>query len=339
MIKHRLYFVCLSIFIVVMIGSTGYFFFFGEESSFIDCIYMTIISITTVGYGEVLDVSGNMYAQIFTMVLIIFGMGIILYGISTLTAIIIEGELSGILRKKKMLKKIKHLSNHYIVCGGGETGCPVLVELNKNNEPIVLVEKSKDTIKKCQTFIEDLLFIQGDATDDENLVKAGINVAAGIIISLPSDKDNLYITMASRMLNPTIRIISRMTSQKLESKLYKAGADGVVSPNSIGALRLASEMLRPTVVNFLDSMLRSNQGNLRINQITIPDNSKFIGKTIHEIKLREKFSLLILGIQEKHKKIEFVPEYSKVLKLETTLIVMGDVNHCTKARKWIAQTF
>ena len=322
-----------------MLGSTGYFFLFGEESSFIDCIYMTIISITTVGYAEVLDVSSNIYAQIFTMVLIVFGMGIILYGISTLTAMIIEGELSGILRKKKMLKKIKQLSNHYIVCGGGETGCPVLLELNKNNEPIVLVEKSCDIIKKCQTMMPDLLYIEGDATDDENLVKAGIDVAAGIIISLPSDKDNLYITMASRMLNPSIRIISRMTSQKLESKLYKAGANGVVSPNSIGALRLASEMLRPTVVDFLDSMLRSNQGTLRINQITIPNNSKFIGKTILEMKLREKFGLLILGIREKHEKIEFDPGDSTVLKPETTLIVMGDVNHCAKARKWIDQAF
>lgn len=338
MTKSRLYFVFISIFIVVMAGSTGYYLLFGKEASFIDCLYMTVISLTTVGYGEVVDVSSSTHAKIFTMILISFGMGVILYGISTVTAIIIEGNLSGILRKKQMEKKIKNLSNHYIVCGGGETGRPVLSELDKNNEPIVLVESNKETIKKCQAAIKHLLYVKGDATEDENLIKAGINTAAGIIISLPSDKDNLYITMAARMLNPSIRIISRMTSQKLKSKLYKGGADGVVSPNSIGALRLASEVLRPAVVDFLDSMLRSKQGNLRINQITIPENSEFIGKTIQEIKLRDKFGLLVLGMRDNNQEIEFNPDSSTVLKHETTLIVMGDVNDYTKAKKWICQT-
>lgn len=336
--KHRLYLVLFSIFIVIMLGSIGYYLLFGNKASFIDCMYMTIISLTTVGYGEVIDVSGNTYAKIFTMLLITFGMGVILYGISTLTAIIIEGELSGIIRKKKMLKKIKALSNHYIVCGGGETGRPVLSELHKNNEQIVLIETDQEAIEKCRTVMENILYIEGDASDDENLVKAGIHVAGGIIISLPSDKDNLYITMAARMLNHSIRIISRMTNQKLESKLYKAGADGVVSPNSIGALRLASEMLRPTVVDFLDSMLRSSRGQLRINQITIPTNSKFIAKPIDETQLRDKFGLLLLGIREKHGEIEFDPDPSKILKPESTLIIMGDVNHYTKARKWISQS-
>jgi voltage-gated potassium channel len=338
MIKNRLYPVFLSISIVIMVGSIGYFIIFGNEASFLDCMYMTVISLTTVGYGEVIDVSSSTPAKIFTMILITFGMGIILYGISTVTAIIVEGELSGLLRKKKMTKKIEDLTDHYIVCGGGETGRPVLFEFDTNNEPMVLIESSHETIKKCQASIENLLFIQGDATEDENLVKAGINVAAGIIISLPSDKDNLYITMAARMLNPDIRIISRMTSQKLRPKLYKGGANGVVSPNTIGALRLASEMLRPTAVDFLDTMLRSKQGNIRINQITVPDNSKFIGKTIQETKLRDKFNLLILGIKEKHQELEFDPDPSKVLSPGATFIIMGDINHYIDARNRISQT-
>jgi voltage-gated potassium channel len=152
---------------------------------------MTVVSLTTVGYGEVIEVTGNIPAQIFTMILIIFGMGIILYGVSTITAIIIEGELTGILRKKRMIKQIQKLHNHIILCGGGETGRPVLIELVKNKEPVVLVEQEQENIDRCKT-IENLLYIQGDATDDENLVAAGIQNASGIISALPADKDNLY---------------------------------------------------------------------------------------------------------------------------------------------------
>jgi voltage-gated potassium channel len=229
---------------------------------------MTVISLTTVGFGEVIEVTGNVPAEIFTMLLIIFGMGIILYGISTVTALIIEGELSGILRKKKMFKRISKMKNHYIVCGGGETGRPILEELAKNKEPFVLIEQDEGNIQRCKS-VADLLYVEGDATDDENLVAAGIENAAGIIITLPSDKDTLYVTMTARMLNKKVRIVSRMINQKLKPKLKMAGANSVVSPNTIGALRMASEMIRPTVVDFLDRMLRSKQGNLRIHQIIV----------------------------------------------------------------------
>ena len=257
---------------------------------------MTVISLTTVGFGEVIKVTGNVPAQIFTMLLIIFGMGIILYGISTVTALIIEGELSGILRKKKMLKRISKMKNHYIVCGGGETGRPILEELAKNKEPFVLIEQDEENIERCKS-VADLLYVEGDATDDENLVAAGIENAAGIIITLPSDKDSLYVTMTARMLNKKIRIVSRMVDQKLLPKLKMAGANSVVSPNTIGALRMASEMIRPTVVDFLDRMLRSKQGNLRIHQIAVRENSSIAGKNLHESGLKAKFNLLILAVR------------------------------------------
>ena len=177
------------IFVVIMAGSTGYYLLFRGQPKFIDCVYMTVVSLTTVVYGEVIPIEGNITAQIYTMILITFGMGVIVYGISTLTAILIEGELTGILRKNKMLNRIKKLRNHYIVCGGGETGRPILVELSKNQEAVVLIEKDQEHIERCQT-VGDLLFIKGDATDDENLLAAGIKHAAGIAIALPADNDN-----------------------------------------------------------------------------------------------------------------------------------------------------
>ena len=330
-IRKRLYFLLVLIFMVIMAGSTGYYIIFNGEPEFLDCVYMTVVSLTTVGYGEVIEVTGNDTAQIFTMILITFGMGIILYGISSLTALLLEGELSGIFRKKKMAKQIDKLADHYIVCGGGETGSGVIAELCKNNEVAVLIEENTERIERCKEICE-LLYIQGDATEDENLIAAGIERAAGIVISLPSDKDTLYVTMTARMLNPRIRIISRMTNQHLKLKLVKAGANAVVCPNAIGALRMASEMIRPTAVDFLDRMLRSSRGDLRIHELTVSENSKFSEKEIRECGLAERYGLMILGAKTEAKDIEFNPAPTQKLTTGTTLIVMGAVGQIAKAK-------
>jgi voltage-gated potassium channel len=277
-------------------------------------------------------VTGNVAAEIFTMILITFGMGIILYGISTLTAIIIEGELSGMLRKKKMEKDISKLSDHYIVCGGGETGRPVIAELIKNREPVVLVEKDEEIIERCKE-IGDLLYIKGDAADDANLAAAGIDKAAGIIVTLSSDKDNLFTTMSARMLNSRVRIISRVISKTLEPKMRRAGANSVVSPNYIGALRMASEMIRPAAVDFLDSMLRSSRGNLRIHQINVSDQSPLVGKTLMEGGLKQDFELLVLGVRHRNREMAFNPSPQLVLEKGMTLIVMGEVANIAKVRQ------
>jgi voltage-gated potassium channel len=295
-------------------------------------MYMTVISITSVGFGEVIPITGNVPAEIFTMIVITFGMGIGLYGLSTLTALLIEGELSGILRKKKMNKKIEKLTDHFIVCGGGTTGKPLIIELMKNREAVVLVERDKEILAGCSD-IPGLLYVEGDATEDRNLMAAGIERAAGILIGLPEDKDNLFVTMTARMLNKRIRIISKMTDARLEAKLKKAGADSIVSPNNIGALRMASEMIRPTVVDFLDSMLRSKQGNLRIHQIMVSEDSPALDKTLMEAGLEERYGLLVLGARNQQGEIEFNPSASQQLTRGMTLIVMGDVQDIARARE------
>jgi voltage-gated potassium channel len=331
-IKRRLIYIVFAIFCVIMAGSFGYFSIFEGRQGFMRCLYMTVISLTTVGYGEIIEVTGNIRAEIFTMVLITFGMGIILYGISTLTAIIIEGELSGLLRKKKMKKAIEKLNDHFIVCGGGETGRPVVSELIKNQERVVLIEQSDESIEKCKSLWEDLLYVHGDAADDANLVAAGIHRARGVIVSLSSDKDNLFTTMSARMLSSKVRIISRVTDTGLEAKMRRAGANGIVSPNFIGALRMASEMIRPTAVDFLDSMLRSSRGNLRIHEINISEKSGLVNKNIMDAGLKEKHELLILGIRDKNKELEFNPSPTRALEAGDTLIVMGEVENITRAR-------
>ena len=331
-IRRRFFFVVLAVFVVTMGGTIGYYLLYSGKTSFIDCMYMTVISLTGVGYGEVIAVTGNVPAQIFTMALIIFGMGIIFYGISTLAAMIIEGDISGILRKKKMVQQISKLKDHYVVCGGGETGRPLIVELLKNMKTVVLIEASRDVIELCKP-IGDLLYIEGDATEDQNLIAAGIANAAGIIVCLPSDKDCLYVTMTARMFNRKLRIISRMSDPKHRAKLKKAGADGIVSPNAIGALRMASEMIRPAVVDFLDTMLRSKRGTLRINQIIVSEDAPFQGRTLRDSGLKDKFNLLILGLKNADGDIQFNPPPSQVLEKGMTLIVMGDVSDIERVLK------
>jgi voltage-gated potassium channel len=332
-IKHRLQLVILLIILVILAGTLGYYAMFGGKYAIMDCLYMTVISITSVGYGEIIEITGNVPAEIFTMVLITFGMGIILYGLGAMTAILIEGELSGMLRKKKMEKAIGKLNKHIIVCGGGQTGLPVIMELVKNRESVVMIESDQGSIDRCLTFVEDLLYIQGDATEDENLLTAGIENAHGIAICLPSDKDNLYITMASRMLNGKVRIISTLTNVKLYPKLTKAGANSVVSPNTIGALRIASEMIRPTVVDFLDSMLRSKQGNLRIHQVVITQSTAAIGQTLGNSGFSERFGLLVLGAKKPGGEILFNPGAQLQIEPGLTLIVMGEVDNIASAQK------
>lgn len=330
--KLRLYKLLFLIVLVVIAGSLGYYLIFDMQPKFIDCVYMTVISLTSVGYGEVLEVAGNVPAQVFTMVLITFGMGVILYAISTVTAILIEGELTGILRKRRMLKKIKKLRDHYIVCGGGETSKPLISELLTNHESVVLIEADQEKIEKYR-HSNRLLVLVEDPTDDESLIAAGLEYATGILIVLPSDKDTLYVTMTARMMSKNIRIISQVTTPEIEPKLLKAGANSVISPNMIGGMRMASEMIRPTAVDFLDKMLRNEKDNLRIHEIVITERSNIIGKKINESGLKDKFNLLILGAKNKIGEIEFNPGPLTQITDGMTLIVMGKIDDIIKIKR------
>lgn len=330
--KSRLYKLLFLIVLVVIVGSLGYYLIFDMKPRFIDCVYMTVISLTSVGYGEVLEVAGNVRAQVFTMVLITFGMGVILYAISTVTAILIEGELTGILWERRMQKKIKKLRDHYIVCGGGETSRPLISELLASHESVVLIEADQEKIEKYQDSSR-LLFLAEDPTDDKSLISAGLEHAAGILIVLPSDKDTLYVTMTARMMNKDIRIISQIANHETEPKLLKAGANSVISPNMIGGMRMASEMIRPTAVDFLDKMLRFEKGNLRIHEIVITGKSNIVGKKISESGLKDKFNLLILGAKNRTGDIEFNPGSKTQITEGMTLIVMGKIDDIIKIKR------
>jgi len=306
---------------------------------------MTVISLTTVGYGEVIDVSSRPPAIIYTMVLILSGMGVLVYAASSLTAFIVEGHFTGLLRRKHMQNQINKLSGHCIVCGAGETGIRVIDELIKNLSQVVAVDINPQRMslleniagsgeRRAKSGDGGLFFLNGDATDDQVLESAGITKAAGLVAALPSDKENLYITMSARMLNPTVRIVSKFVDIGIEPKLRKAGANSVVSPTLIGGLRIASEMIRPSAVDFLDKMIRSARGTLRIEEVPIKQDSRLAGKKLGECNLPQKYNLMVLAVEPtRGAPMEFNPDQEVTLDPGMILVVMGEVHDIKRARE------
>ena len=245
-----------------------------------NCTYQTAILLTGVGFSDVLESEKTWRGTAFTVVMAFFGLGFLMYFISTITAFIVGGELSQILERKKMMKRIEQLSQHFIVCGGGENGRHVVAELIATKRPFVVIEMDTDRIEKFKQ-LGDICYVQADATDDDTLLAAGVERAEGLVVALPNDKDNLLITISARQLNPDVRIVSRCIDLVNQKKLLKAGADAVVAPAMIGGLRMVSEMVRPTVVTFLDTMLRDRRA-IRFEDIRLPEGHKLVGKSLAE---------------------------------------------------------
>ncbi|MBI2155165.1 MAG: NAD-binding protein [Candidatus Rokubacteria bacterium] len=278
---------------VVAAGTLGYMILEGWPA--LDAVYMTVITIGSVGYGEVHPLSPN--GRVFTIGLIVAGLGVMGYGLSTVTAFLVEGQLTDALRKRRMERSIAGLRDHVILVGGGETGKHIVEELLKTDTPFVLIERDAGRVASLER-LGSILYMLGDATDSAVLEQARIADARGLITTIPLDKDNLFVILCARELNPKIRIISRLTDEQSRSKFIRAGADVVVSENLIGGLRMASEMLRPHVVSFLDAMLRETGSVVRVEEVQIPAGSPWIGKTLAETQIRERVGVVIFGLRE-----------------------------------------
>ncbi|MEK7447945.1 MAG: potassium channel protein [Planctomycetota bacterium] len=333
--RNRLIIAFVLLSAITAIGTAGYKIIGGPETSIIDAVYMTVITLTTVGYGEIVDLSNKPVGRIFTMILLISGIGILSFVATSLTAFIIELQLKGITRRKKMLKEISGLTDHYIVCGLGATGIHIIQELHKSLRRFVAIDHDEERLQKLSSGMNNLLYLAGDATDDEILKQAGIERARGIIISLPSDKDNLYVTVIAKQLNPKIKVVALGVEDKAMITLKKAGADSVVSPSLIGGLRMASEMVRPSAVRFLDEMLRQTTSTTRIEEIVVPAGSSLINKTISELELKNKFNLLILAARSApREEMIYNPPLDFTIKEGTILVVMGEITNIHQAKEF-----
>jgi voltage-gated potassium channel len=294
--KKRLI-VSLSIFLFVfLIGVTGFKILGGQEWSVLDSIYMTAITIATIGYGEVHDLSAHPAARTFAIFFIIICLGTIAYAVSSITAFVVEGELKNILGRRKMEKEIAKLQNHFIICGSDETARTVIQEMLLTQKKFVVVESSKEKLEELAE-LGPILSIQDDPSEDSVLLKAGIERAKGVICSLATDEANLFVTISARSLNPQIRIVAKGLDLQSHKKIVKAGADSVISPSYIGGMRMVSEMIRPAVTTFLDMMLRERDRVLRFDEVTILHGSPLVGKTIEESGIEEKTGALLVALR------------------------------------------
>ncbi|MBI5848948.1 MAG: NAD-binding protein [Nitrospirae bacterium] len=302
--------------LVASFGTAGYMLI--EGWNFIDSLYMTVITLASVGFKEIHDLS--LFGRLFTIVLIIGGVGTVAYAISAGAKIILEGELQEVYGRRRLEKKIKELKNHYIVCGYGRMGKIICRELREKNIKFVIVEKQPDIHKDS----DDLLIFPGDATKDEVLKELGIEKAKGLVSVLPTDAENLFVVLSARGLNPDLFIVARAGEEGSEKKLVRAGADKVVSPYHIGGLRIAHTVLKPAVVDFIEFATKSGNIDLQMEEVYINETSELIGKSLDECGIGRELGIIIVAIKKPNGEMKFNPTFKSAIKTGDTLIALGE---------------
>ena len=321
--RRRIYTAFGLFLLVFCAGTVGFKILGGSEWSILDSVFMTVITLSTVGYGEPHDLAGKPAARVFAIVFNLVCLGTIAFAITSITAFIVEGELKNILGRRRMNKKIARLKDHFIVCGADETAGAIVRELVQTRRKFVVVDSSPDIASKLDVD-GDLVFLQGDPADDEELEAAGIRRAKGIFLSLATDEDNLFVTISARGLNPKLRIIAKAIDLGSDKKIAKAGADIVISPTFIGGMRMVSEMVRPAATTFLDMMLRDREKAFRVDEVTIEPGSSLAGKTLDEARIGEKTGALLVAVRPGGGAgYEFNPGGSHRLKENDVLILIA----------------
>jgi voltage-gated potassium channel len=327
----------IAIVVIVFGGGMGYYAIGDGQWAFGDCLYMTVITITTVGYAEVLKGMEHVqYARAFTVLLLIFGTGSIVYFASTVTAFIIEGDLRNVLFASKLKKRIKRMKDHVIVCGAGSTGRNVIEELLATGVAVVAIDMREEELKDIATKFPkaQYSYLVGDATDDDIMAQCNLPTARGLVAALSSDKDNLYLTVSARQTNASARIIARCAELSHVEKIKRSGADAVVSPNFIGGMRMVSELMRPAVVRFLDDMLRDKRAAFRIEEVLFGEGATALGSTLRDARIRERFGMTVLAVRGKDNgEWTYNPDASEKLGPGMTLVVLGSPEQVASLRR------
>jgi voltage-gated potassium channel len=336
---RRLLFALSVLLSLVGAGAMGFYVMGKGRWELSECAYMTVITLSTVGFGELSQMHEVPGARPLTVVLIISGVGALAYVQGNLTALLVEGVIGQAWRRNRMRKAIDSLEGHVVVCGAGSTGRHVIEELIATGTQFVVIDRDEEHLERISTDLMEgkMLYVLGDATDDHALVEANVSKARGVVAALTHDKDNLFVTLSARSLNGTARIVSKVVEDPAAAKMRKAGATSIVSPAMIGGRRMASELIRPEVNEFLDQMLRDKSKNLRIEEAVVPKGSVFAGKALKDTPIRKETRLLVVAVRDTERNFVYNPDPEHVVQEGATLIVMGEAENVSKLRKLMTE--
>jgi voltage-gated potassium channel len=301
-----------------------------SNDTFINALYMTVITITTVGFGEVHPLSQE--ERVFTIFLILMSVTTLGYTASIVTQHIASGEFLKKLKIKKVQKKIEELNDHAVVCGYGRNGKQAVTKLSKFNRPLIIIENDPERIAEIEE--DNLLYVKGDATVDEILIRAGIDKAGSLITTLPSDADNLYVVLSARQLNKKLTIVSRASNDSSDSKLRIAGANNVIMPDKLGGEHMASLLVTPDIVEFVDMLSVDIENEPNLEEIIVEDLPKeFLSKSIRDLDLRKITGCTVIGYKTPDNNYVINPEPETQLLSNSKLIVLGNAEQIQELNK------
>ena len=302
---------------LILIGTGGYMII--EGWPFSDAIYMTIITLATVGYGEVHQVSGG--GRIFTIFLIVSGVGYFMYVVGLLVQFLVEDRIRVILGRRKLDKQIARLKDHYIICGYGRIGRVLAHFLTERYLNVVIIEKNES--RQAAMDEDGVLYLMGEATDESLLLRAGIKDAKGLITAVATDADNVFLTLIAKHLNPGLFIVARAIQNTAKRTLEAAGANKVISPYDLGARRMAHAILRPTVIKFLELAFTDDNTDIQVEEIQVRSTSKLLNVALKDSGIRQKLDLIILTIKKADGTMIFNPKADTRMETDDTLVVVG----------------
>jgi len=329
--RHLIISVFLIVFIIIL-GVTGYMMI--EGWNILDALYMTVETLTTVGYNEVHEMTRM--GRIFTILLICIGVAFFLYVAGAVVQFMVEGRIRTILGRRRLDKKIDRLKNHHIICGYGRIGRILCNMLTRKPIDLVVIEKDQELIPIMDK--DKVLYLSGDATDEVNLLKAGIQRAKGLIAALATDTANVFLVLTARQLNPDLFIIARASQKESKSKLKAAGANRVESPYDMGAASMAQRIIRPTVTNFLDLAFAHRRKDIQMEEIPVNSSSNLVNVMLKDSGIRQQFNLIIIAIKKLDGNMLFNPSFEAVVEAGDTVIAVGQEGNLQKLEKILNPT-
>lgn len=319
---RKIIFIAATFVLLILGGTLGYMYF--ESTGFWMGLYLTIITVFTVGYGDIVPIHPS--GRIFTVFLVVTSVAFVFYTFTKITETVLEGELRGLYKRRRMSKEIARLRDHYIICGFGRIGKEICRILKEHQRPFLVIEKDEEEMAALEEL--GYMRLQGDGAADEVLQAAGIERARGLVSVVASDADNLYITLTARGLNPGLFIMARSSGGPgVQTKLKRAGASKVISPYSIGARRMAHLIVRPTVTDFIDLTMRAGELDLMMEELLVTPASPLNGKNLIESEIRKKYDVIVVAIKREDGTMLFNPRPDSVILVGDTLIVLGATDH------------